>query len=99
MPEPLSDEDTLRALGHWDISVLPTRDGQRYRAHCECGWISMGYARRAEAVQGALHHRRKMLQEHRASGLPLSAKVLVIPEEEKVTTRVDQKMLRDPFTP
>jgi len=67
----------LQAIGHYRAAVIHQHNG-RFRAECECGYVSATRVDAKEAIGAIEHHRKKVLADARKNGrqipLNLSAK-------------------------
>ena len=64
----------LELIGHYRGAVIHQAN-DRWRAECECGYVSATRTSAALAVEAVEHHRRKMLSESNRNGVSLRSSV------------------------
>lgn len=60
----------LQAVGHYRGAVIH-QDNGRFRAECECGYVSATRMTARLAIEAIEHHRRKELAASRINGVSL----------------------------
>lgn len=72
--DPAYDAELMKQLGHFDIAIVRKSNGRCY-VLCECGYQSATRVSQREAVEAAMHHRRKVAQEVAINGVSVRGSV------------------------